>query len=55
MLLSDAAAERAVLAGVCKYGSEAYYDVSDVVSENSFTIESNAMIYACLKHIMDKD
>ena len=55
MMLSDAPAERAILAGICRYGSEAYYDVADLIDANSFTIESNSMIYACLKHIMDKD
>ena len=55
MILSDVAAERAVLAGVCRYGSEAYYDVGDLVDAESFTIESNCMIYSCLKHIMEKD
>jgi len=55
MLLSDAPAERAVLAGICRYNSAAYYDVGDLVNTESFTIESNCMIYACLKHIMEKD
>ena len=55
MMLSDAPAERAILAGICKYGSQAYYDVADLVDANSFTIESNSMIYACLKRVMDKD
>ena len=55
MMLSDAPAERAILAGVCRYGSEAYYDVADLIDANSFTIDSNCMIYSCLKHIMDKD
>ena len=55
MILSDVAAERAVLAGVCRYGSDAYYDVGDLVDAESFTIESNCMIYSCLKHIMEKD
>jgi replicative DNA helicase len=55
MILSDAPAERAVLAAICRYGSEAYHDVADIVDEKSFTIESNSMIYACLKHVMDKD
>ena len=55
MMLSDAPAERAILAGICRYGSEAYYDVADLVDNNSFTIDSNSMIYACLKHVMDKD
>ena len=55
MMLSDAPAERAILAGICRYGSQAYYDVADLVDANSFTIESNSMIYACLKRVMDKD
>ena len=55
MMLSDAPAERAILAGICRYGSEAYYDVADLIDVNSFTIDSNCMIYSCLKHIMDKD
>ena len=55
MILSDAPAERAVLSAICRYGSEAYHDVADIIDEKSFTIESNSMIYACLKHVMDKD
>jgi len=55
MILSDAPAERAILAGVCRYGSEAYYDIADLIDASSFTIDSNSMIYACLKHVMDKD
>ena len=55
MILSDAPAERAVLAAICRYGSEAYHDVADIVDEKSFTIDSNSMIYACLKHVMEKD
>ena len=55
MTLSDAAAERAILAGICRYGSEAYYEVGDLIDSTSFTIESNTMIYACLKHIIDTE
>ena len=55
MMLSDTPAERAILAGICRYGSQAYHDVGDLIDSNSFTIESNCMIYACLKHIMDQE
>ena len=55
MMLSDAPAERAILAGVCRYGSQAYYDVVDLIDVSSFTIDSNCMIYSCLKHVMDQD
>ena len=55
MMLSDAPAERAILAGICRYGSEAYYDAADLIDVSSFTIDSNCMIYSCLKHVMDQD
>ena len=55
MILSDAPAERAILAGICRYGSEAYYEVATLVNEKSFTIESNQIIYSCLKHILEAD
>jgi len=55
MILQDLPAERAILAGICRYGADAYFDVSDIVDEHTFTIESNMAIYNCLKHIVDKD
>jgi replicative DNA helicase len=51
MPFQDVAAERAILAGVCRYGIDAYYDVADLVEPNSFTLDSNQIIYSCLKHI----
>lgn len=53
-MLSDPSAERAVLAGIFSYGENAYLEVSDIVSESSFTIDSNVIIYKCLKHLCDK-
>jgi len=55
MILSDPAAERAVLAGICTYGENAYLDVADIVQETSFTIDSNSIIYKCLKHICENN
>ena len=55
MLFEDLPAERAILAGVCRYGSDAYFDICDIVDENSFTLESNISIYSCLKHILERD
>tara|TARA_R100000963_G_scaffold31163_1_gene22508 strand:- start:581 stop:2038 length:1458 start_codon:yes stop_codon:yes gene_type:complete len=55
MILSDAPAERAILSGICRYGSEAYYEVASLITEQSFTIESNEIIYGCLKHILEDD
>jgi replicative DNA helicase len=53
MILSDPAAERAVLAGICSYNDEAYYDVADIIQETSFTIDSNSIIFKCLKRICE--
>jgi|TARA_R110000824_G_scaffold400494_1_gene608107 replicative DNA helicase len=55
MILQDLPAERAILAGVLRHGSDAYFDIADIVDENSFTIESNMSIYCCLKHVIEKD
>lgn len=49
--LIDPAAERAVLGAVCTYGSDAYADVSDLVTSRSFGIDSNQTIWRCLEHL----
>ena len=45
MILCDPAAERAVLAGICTYGENAYLDIADILQETSFTIDSNNIIF----------
>ena len=55
MILCDPASERAVLAGICRYGEDAYLDVADIVQESSFTIDSNTIIYRCLKQLCDNN
>ena len=55
MPFQDVASERAILAGICRYGIDAYYDVADLITSNSFTIESNQLIYSCLDHIFKKE
>ena len=53
MILCDTASERAVLAGICTYGEEAYLDIADIVQESTFTIDSNAIIFKCLKRVCE--
>lgn len=53
MILADPSAERAILSGICKYGSELYLDIADILQEASFTIDSNAIIFKCLKSICE--
>lgn len=55
MILCDPSAERAVLSCVCKYGDRAYIEISDIISESTFTIDSNQIIWKCLKNIFSKE
>jgi replicative DNA helicase len=55
MILCDPASERAVLAGICSYGEEAYLDIADIVQESTFTIDSNGIIYKCLKRLCENN
>ena len=55
MILADPAAERAVLAGICIYGQEAFYDIADIVCSTTFTIDSNGLIFECLKRICENN
>lgn len=55
MILSDPAAERAVLASICQYGEDAYFDIADILQDSTFTIDSNAIIYKCLKQLCERN
>jgi replicative DNA helicase len=55
MILADPSAERAVLSGIVKYGEELYLDIADILHESSFTIDSNKLIFQCLKIICEKE
>lgn len=55
MILCDPSAERAVLAGIFTYGDSAYLEISDIVSETSFSIDSNAIIYKCVKKLCENN
>jgi len=49
--LSDIAAERAVLAGLFKFGTNAFIEIDPLVKTSTFTLDSNQYIYECLKHL----
>ena len=55
IVLADPPAERAVLSGIYNYGINAYLDVADIVSEKTFTIDSNAVIFKCIKHAFENN
>jgi replicative DNA helicase len=54
MILADPSAERAVLSGICKFGEEVYLDIADILQDTSFTVDSNAVIFKCIKEICEK-
>lgn len=52
-MVHDASCERGVLAGIYRYGVDAYLDVSDIITTSSFFLESHQIIFKvfefCLK------
>lgn len=52
---SDPSAERAVLAGICRYSAEAYFDVADLIKPVTFTVDENSAIYKCVSHTLEKN
>ncbi len=46
-ILSDKGSERAVLAGIAKYGADSYFDIADIINPSTFVDKINGMIYAC--------
>ena len=55
IVLSDIPCERAILAGICQYGSTAYYDIADMLQEHTFTDEIHRLIFRCLAQIIKSD
>jgi replicative DNA helicase len=53
-ILNDPSAERGVLAGLASHGKDAYLDIADIVSENSFITDNNAIIFKCFKHVFEE-
>jgi replicative DNA helicase len=54
MILCDPSSERAILSGILHYGEDAFLDINDLITESTFTIDSNQLIFRCLKNICEK-
>lgn len=54
-ILSDPSTERAVLSIICQYGEHSYFEISDIINENTFTIDSNIILYKCIKNIFQSN
>lgn len=55
MNLTDIGAERAVLAGLFAYGFDAYVEVSDIISHQTFGHYNNQILYKCIEKIMQNE
>jgi replicative DNA helicase len=51
--LCDLGAEAAVLAGIFKYGDDAYYDVADFLQPMTFVDDGNQAIFKCFSHMIE--
>ena len=51
--ICSVASERAVLAGMLKHGADAFIDVDGIIDTGCFVFEENAIIYPCLKHVLE--
>jgi len=49
-MVANAAAERAVLSGLMRYGEDAYLDIVDMLNPGTFTLDSNKAIWKCIDH-----
>lgn len=48
----NVAAERAALAGIFRYGIDAYVDVAAMLTEDCFTVAHNKVFYSCVSHAL---
>lgn len=54
-MLANVGVERAVIAAICQFGSEALLEIEDLgINSESFTSSSNHALYACLKKVLDR-
>lgn len=51
--LSNVAAERAILAGIFRHGSDVFMDVCDIIQQATFSVDENATIFRCISEIFN--
>lgn len=52
--LSNPASERAVLAGIIRYGSEVSIEIEPLLNEETFTVPNNKVIFKCINSLLTK-
>ena len=51
--INNSASEKAVLAGLLNHGVDAYIDIDDIISVNTFDFEQNQILYACIEKALE--
>lgn len=51
-VLSDVAAERAVLSGIFQGGADTYIDIADIITNKTFTDNAHAVLYGVMEHAL---
>ena len=51
--MKDVAAERGILSGVYCYGNEIFTDICDIIKADTFTVDSNQVIWKCFEKILN--
>lgn len=54
-VLKDSASEIALLSSIAQHGKQAYLDVADLVTRQSFSLRTNQNMYTVLSHIYNKN
>lgn len=50
--LSNVMSEKAVISGLIKFGSQAYFDIVDIITPDCFTETSNAILFKCISEVL---
>ena len=50
--LADIGSERAVLSAICRFGNDAFIDVSDIITTDTFTINQNQLLYKIFEEVL---
>lgn len=53
--LSDIGAERAILAGLFRYGIDTYVEISDIIDHNTFGHTNNQILYKCIEKAIENN
>lgn len=54
MKLCNEMSEKAVLAGLCRFGSQAFFDIIDIVNSECFTSTENVVVFKCITEVLAK-